>query len=139
TLGLALDRDGNLFFGLGCADFTNAYLVDKQGQGHYDLRSERGTILKLSPDRTKREIVCTGVRFTVGMAFNRAGDLFATDQEGETWLPGGNPLDELLHIIPGRHYGFPPRHEKHLPDVIDDPAVVVFGPQHQSTCRIKLN
>ncbi len=138
TLGLALDGAGNLFFGLGCADFTNGYLV-RDGKAHYDIRSERGTILKVSPDRKRREIVSTGIRFPVRLVFNKAGDLFATDQEGETWLPGGNPLDELLHILPGRHYGFPPRHSKHLPAVIDEPSVVNFGPQHQSTCGLVFN
>jgi putative heme-binding domain-containing protein len=139
TIGLALAKDGSLYFGLGCANYANAYLVDKEGKGHYDIKSERGTVLRVSPDRKSREIVCTGVRFTIGMAFNRHGDLFATDQEGETWLPGGNPLDELLQILPGRHYGFPPRHAKHLPGAIDDPAIVQFGPQHQSTCGLKFN
>jgi putative heme-binding domain-containing protein len=136
ALGVALDKDGNLYFGLGTADYTNAYLIDKTGQGHYDLKSERGTILKVSPDFSKREIVATGVRFTVALAINREGDLFATDQEGATWLPNGNPFDELLHIQPGRHYGFPPRHPKHLPDVIDEPSVFDYGPQHQSTCGL---
>jgi putative heme-binding domain-containing protein len=139
TVGVAKDAAGHLYFGLGCANFANAYLIDKEGKPHYDLKSERGTILKLSPDRKTREVVCTGVRFTVALAFNRHGDLFATDQEGETWLPGGNPLDELLHIQPGRHYGFPPRHPQHLPGVVDEPAVVLFGPQHQSTCGLKFN
>ena len=136
ALGVALDKDGNLYFGLGTADYTNPYLIDKTGQGHYDLKSERGTILKVSPDFSKREIVATGVRFTVGLAFNRDGELFATDQEGATWLANGNPLDELLHIQPGRHYGFPPRHPKHLPNVIDEPSVFDYGPQHQSTCGL---
>src|SRR5262249_26914042 len=104
-----------------------------------DLKSERGTILKVAPDFGKREIVCTGIRFPVGMAFNRHGDLFVTDQEGATWLPNGNPLDELLHIQPGRHYGFPPRHPKHLPGVIDEPSVFDYGPQHQSTCGMLFN
>ncbi|HEY1860375.1 MAG TPA: ThuA domain-containing protein [Gemmataceae bacterium] len=139
ALGVALDKDGNVYFGLGTADYTNAYLVDKDGKAHYDLKSERGTILKVSPDFSKREIVCTGVRFTVGLGFNRAGDLFATDQEGATWLPNGNPLDELLHIQPSRHYGFPPRHPKHLPNVVDEPSVFDFGPQHQSTCGLQFN
>jgi putative heme-binding domain-containing protein len=136
ALGVALDKDGNIYFGLGTADYTNPYLIDKDGQAHYDLKSERGTILKVSPDFSKREIVCTGVRFTVGLAFNRDGDLFATDQEGATWLANGNPFDELLQIQPGRHYGFPPRHPKHLPDVIDEPSVFDYGPQHQSTCGL---
>src|SRR5262249_31774710 len=75
----------------------------------------------------------------VGLAFNREHDLFATDQEGATWLPNGNPLDELLHIKPGRHYGFPPRHPRHLPDVIDEPSTFDYGPQHQSTCGLCFN
>src|SRR5439155_8131524 len=106
---------------------------------HYDLKSERGTILRVSPDFKTREIVCTGIRFPVALAFNRHGDLFATDQEGATWLPNGNPLDELLHIQKGRHYGFPPRHPTHLPDVIDEPSTYDYGPQHQSTCGLCFN
>ncbi len=139
ALGVAVDRDGSIYFGLGCADFTNAYQVDGQGKAHYDLKSERGTILKVSPDFKKREIIATGIRFSVGLAFNRHDDLFATDQEGATWLANGNPFDELLHIQPGRHYGFPPRHPRHLPGVIDEPSVFDYAPQHQSTCGLNFN
>lgn len=128
ALGVALDAKGNLYFGLGCHDFTNIYK-------NYDRRSERGTILRVSPDRKTREILCTGIRFPVALAFNPAGDLFATDQEGETWCPSGNPLDKLVHVEQGRHYGFPPK----LPSVVDEPATVSFGPQHQSTCGLKFN
>ncbi|HVR75027.1 MAG TPA: hypothetical protein VMT52_11870, partial [Planctomycetota bacterium] len=138
ALGAAMDRLGNLYVALGCADFTNPYLL-RDGKARYDIRSERGTILKLSSLTREREIVSTGLRFPVSLAFNRRGDLFATDQEGETWCPGGNVLDELNHIVPGRYYGFPPRHEKHLPDVHDEPPVVAFGPQHQSTCGLLFN
>lgn len=139
AVGIAADKKGNIYFGLGCDAWNQAYRVNKQtGRSEYNLRSERGTVLKLSPDG-KREIICTGVRFTVGMAFNAAGDLFATDQEGATWLPNGNPFDELLHIQPERHYGFPPRHPKHLPAVIDEPSTFDYGPQHQSTCGIHFN
>ncbi len=35
--GLAMDKDGNLYFGLGTANFANAYLLDEQGKSHYDL------------------------------------------------------------------------------------------------------
>lgn len=136
ALGVALDQEGNIYFGLGTTDFTNPYVVDRQGKAHYDVRSERGTILKVSPDFRRRTIVATGIRFSVGLAFNRRGDLFATDQEGATWLANGNPLDELLHIEPGRHYGFPPRHPRFLPGVIDEPSVFDYGPQHQSTCGL---
>ena len=137
--GIALDKEGNLYFSLGCHDYRNAFLLDKDKKPRYSLKSERGTIVKVSRDRKRREIVCTGIRFAVGLAINRHGDLFATDQEGDTWFPGGNPLDELAHIIPGRHYGFPFRHPEYLPDVVDEPPVVGFGPQHQSTCGLRFN
>ncbi len=140
ALGVAVDQDGSIYFGLGTANFTDAYLIDsKTGRARYDLKNERGTILKVSPDFSKREIVCTGIRFPVALAFNSAGDLFCTDQEGATWLPNGNPLDELLFIERGRHYGFPPRHPKHLPGVIDEPSVFDYAPQHQSTCGLNFN
>jgi putative heme-binding domain-containing protein len=139
ALGVAVASDGSLYFGLGTADYTNAYLKDAQGKAHYDLKSERGTIVRVSPDFRSREIVATGIRFPVGLAFNREGDLFATDQEGATWLPNGNPFDELLHIRRGRHYGFPPRHSRFLPGVIDEPSTFDYAPQHQSTCGLLFN
>jgi putative heme-binding domain-containing protein len=139
ALGVALDKDGSVYFGLGTPDFFNPYQVDKQGRSHYDVKGEHGTVQKVSPDFRRRETICTGVRFTVALAFNRQGDLFATDQEGATWLANGNPFDELLHIQPGRHYGFPPRHPRHLPNVIDEPSVFDYGPQHQSTCGLNFN
>ncbi|HEX5219561.1 MAG TPA: heme-binding protein [Verrucomicrobiae bacterium] len=140
AIGVAVDKGGYIFFGLGVDAWNEAYRVNKvTGKSDYNIHSERGTVIKISPDWKRREIICTGMRFPVGMAFNAAGDLFATDQEGATWLPNGNPFDELLHIQPGRHYGFPPRHPKYLPDVIDEPSTFDYGPQHQSTCGLHFN
>lgn len=138
TVGLALDAEQNLYFGLGAANSQNGYLLDK-GVSRYRLTSERGALLRMPPDLSRREIVATGIRAAFGMAFNAEGDLFATDQEGATWMANGNPFDELLHLQPGRHYGFPPRHPRHLPKVIDEPSVIDFGPQHQSTCGLCFN
>ncbi|PYK63568.1 MAG: hypothetical protein DME21_02440 [Verrucomicrobia bacterium] len=140
ALGVAVAPDGSIYFSLGTASFTEPYLIDKAtGQARYRTTMERGTIQPVSPDFSKRETVCTGIRFAVGLAFNRYGDLFCTDQEGATWVPNGNPFDELLHIQPGRHYGFPPRHPRHLPDVIDEPSMFDYAPQHQSTCGLCFN
>jgi len=140
ALGVALDHEGNIYFGLGTASYTNPYLIDKStGEAGYDIHSERGTILKVSPDFKRRQIYCTGIRFSVALAMNSLGDLFCTDQEGATWLPNGNPLDELLFLQQGRHYGFPPGHPKYLHDVIDEPSVFDYAPQHQSTCGLNFN
>ena len=140
SIGIAADKGGTIFFGLGCDKWNEAYRVNPAtGKSDYNLQSERGTILRISPDWKKREPICTGMRFPVSLAFNAAGDLFCTDQEGATWLPNGNPFDELLHIQPGRHYGFPPRHPKYLPGVIDEPSTFDYVPQHQSTCGVHFN
>src|ERR1043166_5813378 len=97
---LTLDKAGNLYFGLLTADYSNPYRV-KDGVSHYDLNGKRGTIQKLSRDRRTLETVATGIRVPYTLAFNRHGDLFVTDQEGETWCRNGNPFDELTPIVPG--------------------------------------
>ena len=141
AIGLAVDpKDGAVYFGLGTENFANGYLIDSStGKSAYQLTTEHGTIQRVSADFSKRETFCTGTRFTCALAFNRLGDLFASEQEGATWLPNGNPFDELLHIQPGLHYGFPPRHPKHLPQVIDEPSTFDYGPQHQSTVGMIFN
>jgi len=135
---VTMDGSGNLYFGLLTADYANPYRV-KDGVSHYELKGPRGTIQKWSRDTRMFETIATGIRVPYALVFNRLGDLFVTDQEGETWCPGGNPLDELNHIIPGRNYGFPPRHPQHLPNLVSEEPVVGFGPQHQSTCGLVFN
>jgi len=139
-LGVAFDpKDGSVYFGRGTYNFADPLLRDKDGVPHYSLTDESTAVLRVSPDFKTREIVATGIRFPVGLRINRNGDLFATDQEGATWVPNGNPLDELLHVQKGRHYGFPARHPQHLPNVIDEPSTFDYGPQHQSTCGFNFN
>jgi putative heme-binding domain-containing protein len=135
---VTVDGEGNLYFGLLTADYSNPYRV-KDGVSRYDLKGKRGTIQKWHRATRQLETIATGIRVPYTLAFNRSGDLFVTDQEGETWCPDGNPLDELNHIIPGRNYGFPPRHEKYLPDLVSEAPVVSFGPQHQSACGLVFN
>lgn len=137
--GVTIGPDGSLYFGLGTANYADAYQINKAGNSEYRLESERGTVQRVSPDFKTRETIATGIRFPIAFAFNAAGDLFCTEQEGATWLPNGNPFDELLHIQAGRHYGFPPRHPRHNPDVIDEPSTFDYAPQHQSTCGMVFN
>ncbi len=140
ALGVAVDpRDHAIYFGIGTENFTNGHLVDENGVAKYTLDNEHGTILRVAPDFKSREIVATGIRFPVAMRFNKGQELFCTDQEGATWLPNGNPFDELLHINRGRHYGFPPRHPRHLPNVIDEPSVFDYRPQHQCATGLNFN
>ena len=139
-LGVAYDpRDGSVYYGRGTYNFADPLLKDKDGKAQYSLTDESGAIIRVSPDFKTHEIVATGIRFPVALRFNSKGDLFATDQEGATWVANGNPFDELLHIQRGRHYGFPARHPVHVPNVIDEPSTFDYGPQHQCTCGFNFN
>ncbi len=131
--------DGSIYFGIGVKDYNKAYQVDADGKSQFDLNTERGTIQRIEPDLSGRKTVCTGIRFTIGLEFDEHHELFATEQEGATWLPNGNPFDELLHIQSSRHFGFPPRHPRHLPSVFDEPSLFDYRPQHQSTCGLAFN
>jgi putative heme-binding domain-containing protein len=140
ALGIAVAADGRVFFNLGTSDFTNAYLLNAAtGKPAFRADGERGTVQEVSADFKTRTTLASGLRFLVGLAFNREGDLFATEQEGATWLANGNPFDELLHIQPKRYYGFPPKHPQHLPEVVDEPSTFDYGPQHQSTVGLAFN
>lgn len=138
TMALAFGPDGALYVTMGNAGYDNPYWHDKKGVSHYSPGKRRGCLLRIGADG-KVEQLTSGLRYIMTLQFNQHGDLFGTDQEGATWVPNGNPFDELLHIEAGRHYGFPPRHPRWLPDVIDEPSVFDYAPQHQSTCGFRFN
>ena len=47
------------------------------------------------------EVISSGHRFPMGMARNREGELFVTDNQGNY-----NPFNELNHVRKGAHFGF---------------------------------
>jgi len=139
AMALAFGPDGALYLTMGGAAYRNPYWTDeKTGVNHYATDRRRGCLLRIAPDG-RVEQLASGLRYVMSLQWNRHGDLFATEQEGATWVPNGNPFDELLHLQPGRHYGFPPRHPVHLPHVVDEPSVWDYRPQHQSTCGFRFN
>ena len=58
-----------------------------------DARRTRGSI--------DIEVISSGHRFPMGMARNREGELFVTDNQGNY-----NPFNELNHVRKGAHFGF---------------------------------
>jgi glucose/arabinose dehydrogenase len=85
-------EDGFLYMGIGSTgDRTNGE----------DSRS--ATIVRFKPDGSKFEIFAKGLRNPYGLAFDKDGDLFATDNGPD------NPAapDELDYVREGGDYGFP--------------------------------
>ncbi|MEK7950785.1 DUF7133 domain-containing protein [Luteolibacter soli] len=150
AMALAAGPDGSWYVTMGSANPGNGYWQKaegdiwspdsvKTGKPAYSPDKRRGCLLKISPDGKKVEQLNSGLRYIMSLQWDRHGELFGTDQEGATWLPNGNPFDELLHLQTGRHYGFPPRHPKLLPDVVDEPSLWDYAPQHESTCGFRFN
>lgn len=149
SMAIAIGRNNEIYITMGNAGYSNPYWHDNilasgkkvketEGEPQYRTDRRRGCLLRINSDGTVDQLN-SGLRYIMSMQFNKQGDLFATDQEGATWSPNGNPFDELLHLEEKRHYGFPPRHPKWLPEVVDEPSVWDYAPQHQSTCGFRFN
>ncbi|MFB3906765.1 MAG: sorbosone dehydrogenase family protein [Candidatus Eisenbacteria bacterium] len=76
-----------------------------------------GTITRMKPDGSDREIFASGIRNTVGFDWSpRDGVLWFTDN-GRDWLGDNSPPDELNRAPrPGLHFGFPFCHGGTIPD-----------------------
>jgi glucose/arabinose dehydrogenase len=62
--------------------------------------------LRFKPDGSSASIYATGLRNAYDVAFNAAGDLFATDN-GRDDLGQAAPPEELNWIVKGADYGWP--------------------------------
>lgn len=95
--GIALDSDGSLF--ITTANHTDGYPVDDP---------KAGAILKASGENFENvEVFASGLRNPFGLEFTAEGELFATDNDAQAGVLGGNMGDKLLHIQEGSFYGHP--------------------------------
>ena len=95
VVGLPRDEEGNYY----------AIVTNRNGPPS----QLRGRVMKLEklaePTPIGREYqvkpLVMGMRFSLGIARNRKGELFTTDNQGQF-----NPYNELNHIVEGKHLGF---------------------------------
>ncbi len=117
--GPVADRQGNLWFTLNA---TLGGGVKMPGHRPPD-NPWRGWALRLTPAGVV-EPISAGFRSPAGLGMNGAGDIFATDQQGNWW--GTNPV---LHVRPGAFFG----HKGSLVDVgrpespVKHPGEIVEG------------
>ncbi|MGI9516271.1 MAG: HEAT repeat domain-containing protein [Pirellulaceae bacterium] len=88
-----------------------------------------GTIVRIAPDGSRREVVASGIRNSYDLAFNSAGDLFChdSDMESDVGTPWYRPT-QVLHITAGGEYGWRSGTAKFPAYYIDGlPAIVETG------------
>ncbi len=93
--GMALGADGYIYLGMGSTC-----------DACREPDSRSASILRFRPDGSRLSVFATGLRNPYDVAFNAAGDLFATDN-GRDDLGEAVPLEELNHIVNGGDYGYP--------------------------------
>ena len=87
AMGLQADEEGNLYYA-------------KSGRhARPPLVAHHGTLLKVSADGSKTEILANGFRAANGVCRNPDGTFFVTDQEGH-W----NPMNRINRVKPGKNF-----------------------------------
>lgn len=88
AMGLQTDAEGNFYYAKSARHALTA------------LVPHHGTLLKVSADGARTEILATGFRAANGVCLNPDGSFFVTDQEGH-WTP----KNRINRVVPGGFYG----------------------------------
>ena len=88
AMGLQRDAEGNFYYAKSARHALTA------------LVPHHGTLLRVSKDGTKTDIVATGFRAANGVCLNPDGTFIVTDQEGH-W----NPKNRINYVKEGGFYG----------------------------------
>jgi hypothetical protein len=88
AMGLQTDAAGNFYYAKSARHAKTA------------LVPHHGTLLRVSPDGGRTDVVATGFRAANGVCVNRDGTFIVTDQEGH-W----NPKNRINWVTPGGFYG----------------------------------
>jgi cytochrome c553 len=99
VVGLPRNERGEYFVGIPC----------QQDKRSLAAAVFHGNVLRLTPRSPTRDDprlffltpISAGHRFPMGLALDRSGELFVTDNQGNY-----KPFNELNHVRPGAHFGF---------------------------------
>jgi putative membrane-bound dehydrogenase-like protein len=98
--GIAFSPDGWLYFGLG-ENLGRAYTVKGSDGSQHSGGGEGGNVFRCRPDGSQVRLVATGFWNPFALEFDRAGHLFAVDND-----PDGRPPSRLLHVVEQGDYGY---------------------------------
>lgn len=86
--------------GLQVDSEDNFYYAKSARHARKSLIPRHGTLIKVSPDGLKSEILAKGFRAANGICLNPDGSFYVTDQEGH-W----NPMNRINRVTEGGFYG----------------------------------
>jgi len=109
TNGLQFGADGWLYFSQGSSS----------DHGDFPIEEWEAGILRVNPDegQDSLEYVAKGVRNGYDLVVRTDGEIFAGDNGADS-----GPPEELNHIIPGEHYGWPHCFTEQTGQVAPDPS-----------------
>lgn len=99
--GLTFAPDGLLYMGIG-ATTDHAESSNPQAQAYADIHPEEAAILQINPHTGDITPFAQGIHNPYDLAFDRRGNLYATDMGLVT-----GEGDRLLRVEEGLHYGWP--------------------------------
>jgi putative membrane-bound dehydrogenase-like protein len=98
--GLAFDGKGGMYFGFG-ENLGEPYKLAGSDGTTLSGHGEGGSVYHCRLDGAKLRRVATGFWNPFGLCVDRAGNVFATDND-----PDSSPPCRLLHVIEGGDYGY---------------------------------
>ena len=72
-----------------------------------DANPENATVLRAQPDGSARSVYARGLRNTIGFGWHPAGGQLYGFDHGSDFHGDDRPFEELNHIQPNKHYGWP--------------------------------
>ena len=72
-----------------------------------DANPENATVLRAQPDGSARSVYARGLRNTIGFGWHPAGGQLYGFDPGSDFHGDDRPFEELNHIQPNKHYGWP--------------------------------
>lgn len=98
--GLAVDAQGNVYFGIGENMGAPWTLIGADGKTLHDTKG-CGSIFRTDAGGNNLQLVARGLWNPFGLGFDPNGTLWALDND-----PDGRPPSRLLQIVPGGDYGY---------------------------------
>ncbi len=121
--GIVFGTDGYLYMGIGAlTDHSEVTMTDPK-LGYGPIQPLEAAVLRIQPDTGEVTAYAQGLRNPYDLAFDPAGQLYATDS-GTVY----GPVDRLLKVQAGAHYGWPYWRERGCAECPLNPGGIQVSP-----------